>query len=97
MAQVFGIDDLPLPWKYSKTDGCLITGDGQPIDWSLDADVFDEVKKFEAKAINNYARMRDALRKIAKAAPEPKPGKCEAITLSASEMARIARAALADH
>lgn len=58
---VFGIDDLPLPWRYSKTDGCLIAADEQPIDWSLDAAVFDEVKNFEAKAVNCHALLRDAL------------------------------------
>jgi hypothetical protein len=60
--RVFGIDDLPLPWRYSKEAGCLIAADGQPIDWSLDADAFDEVKQFEAKAINSHAAMRDALK-----------------------------------
>jgi hypothetical protein len=59
---VLDLSDLPLPWRYAKEHGCLLAADGTPIDWSLDVDVFDEVKRFEAKAVNCHAEMRNALK-----------------------------------
>lgn len=59
---ITSVDDLPLPWRYVKDAGCLVAADGTPIDWSLEAEVYDEAKRFEAKAVNCHAEMRDALK-----------------------------------
>lgn len=74
MANVFGVNDLPLPWSYDKEGARLVSADGVGIDYSLDTDVFDEVKRFEAKAVNCHAALRDALTECLALIKDMSPG-----------------------